>query len=192
VIGRIEAFLRRLRRSFSRSEWLAVLLRLPRSEAPPTAPGLIMIQIDGLAHTQLERALKHGEMPFLNRLIQREHYRLYHQFAGVPATTAAFQGELFYGVKGVVPGFNFRDSTSGRIVRMFEPTAAASIERELEEKGNEPLLKEGSSYVNNYTGGAGESHFCPSSLGCVPPIPWSSHFLSSATPTVSCVPPCYW
>ncbi len=170
MIGRIEVFLRRLRRASSRSEWLATLLRLPRSEAPPSAPGLVIIQIDGLAHAQLKQALQRGKMPFLNRLIHREHYHLHRQFAGVPATTAAFQGELFYGVKAVVPGFNFRDSASGRIVRMFEPTAAASVERELEKKGDEPLLKEGSSYANNYTGGAREPHFCPSSLGWGPTL----------------------
>lgn len=170
MIGRIEAFLRRWRRALSRSEWLATLLRLPKSAAPPSAPGLVMIQIDGLAHTQLNRAMQRGEMPFLNRLIQREHYRLHRQFAGVPAATAAFQGELFYGVKAVVPGFNFRDSASGRLVRMFEPAAAAGVERELEAKGDEPLLKQGSSYVNNYTGGASEAHFCPSALGWGPSL----------------------
>lgn len=170
MIGRIEAFLRRLRRSLSRSEWLATLLRLPRSEAPPTAPGLVMIQIDGLSHSQLKRALERGEMPFLRRLIQREHYHLHRQYAGVPATTAAFQGELFYGVKGAVPGFNFRDSASGHLVRMFEPAAAASVERALAESGGEPLLKDGSSYVNNYTGGAAEPHFCPSALGWGPAL----------------------
>ena len=170
MIGRIEVSLRRLRRALSRSEWLATLLRLPRSEAPSTAPGLVMIQIDGLSHSQLNHALQRGEMPFLNRLIQREHYRLHRQFAGVPTGTAAFQGELFYGVKGAVPGFNFRDSASGRIVRMFEPTAAAGVERELEAKGNEPLLKDGSSYANNYTGGASEVHFCPSALGWGPTL----------------------
>jgi endonuclease/exonuclease/phosphatase family metal-dependent hydrolase len=170
VIGRIEAFLRRLRRTMSRSEWLATLLHLPRTEAPATAPGLVMIQIDGLSHTQLGRALEQGKMPFLQRLIEREHYRLHRQFSGVPSATAAFQGELFYGVKGAVPGFNFRDSASGRLVRMIEPTASASVERTLEENGDEPLLRGGSSYVNNYTGGAAEAHFCPSSLGWGPAL----------------------
>lgn len=170
MIGRIETFVRRLRRRFSRSEWLATLLRLPRTAAAPTAPGLVMIQIDGLSHTQLRRAMKRGEMPFLRRLIQREHYRLHRQYAGVPATTAAFQGELFYGVKGAVPGFHFRDSASGHLVRMFEPTAAAGVERELETRGGEPLLQDGSSYVNNYTGGAVEAHFCPSALGWGPTL----------------------
>ncbi|MEN8108247.1 MAG: endonuclease/exonuclease/phosphatase family protein [Pseudomonadota bacterium] len=168
MIGRIEAFLRRLRRAMSRSEWLATLLRLPRSTAPPSSPGLVMVQIDGLSHTQLNRALEQGEMPFLRRLIKREHYRLHRMYAGVPAATASFQGELFYGVKAVVPGFNFLDSASGNLVRMFEPAAAASVERELEKKGEEPLLREGSSYANNYTGGAAEPHFCPASMGWGP------------------------
>lgn len=170
MLSRIDAFLRRLRRAVSRSEWLATLLRLPRSTEPPTSQGLVMVQVDGLSHTQLNHALEHGEMPFLRRLITREHYRLQRMYAGVPATTAAFQGELFYGVKAVVPGFNFLDSASGKVVRMVEPAVAAGVERELEETGEEPLLKEGSSYANNYTGGAAEPHFCPSSMGWGPSL----------------------
>ena len=170
MIGRIEVFLRRLRRTISRSEWLATLLRLPRSTAPPTSPGLVMVQIDGLSHTRLSHALERGEMPFLHRLIKRERYRQHRMYAGVPATTAAFQGELFYGVKAVVPGFNFLDSASGKVVRMVEPSVAAAVERELEEHGGEPLLKGGSSYANNYTGGAAEPHFCPSSMGWGPSL----------------------
>ena len=170
MIGRIENFLRRLRRAMSRSEWLATLLRLPRSTAPPTSSGLVMVQIDGLSHTQLSHALERGEMPFLYRLIKRERYRQHRMYAGVPATTAAFQGELFYGVKAVVPGFNFLDSASRKVVRMVEPSVAAAVERELEEHGGEPLLKGGSSYANNYTGGAAEPHFCPSSMGWGPSL----------------------
>jgi hypothetical protein len=170
VIGRIETLLRRMRRIMSRSEWLATLLRLPRTVAPATAPGLVMIQIDGLSHIQLNCALKQGKMPFLQRLIKREHYQLHRQYAGVPSTTAAYQGELFYRVKGVVPGYSFRDNVSRRVVRMIEPTAAASVELRLEETGDEPLLKGGSSYVSNYTGGADEAHFCPSSLGWGPAL----------------------
>jgi endonuclease/exonuclease/phosphatase family metal-dependent hydrolase len=170
MLGRIETFLRRMRRAISRSEWLATLLHLPRSTAPPISPGLLMVQVDGLSHKQLEHALERGEMPFLRRLVKREHYRLHRIYAGVPATTAAFQGELFYGVKAVVPGFNFLDSASGKVVRMVEPAVAAGVERELEENGREPLLQEGSSYASNYTGGAAEPHFCPSSLGWGPSL----------------------
>ena len=112
MLGRIETSLRRLRRSLSRSVWLARLLRLPVSEGAPTRPGLIMIQIDGLSQPQFERALKHGELPFLRRLIKREHYQLHAHYSGLPSTTPAVQAELFYGVKGAVPAFSFRDHES--------------------------------------------------------------------------------
>jgi endonuclease/exonuclease/phosphatase family metal-dependent hydrolase len=170
VIGRIEAFVRRLRRWCSRSEWLAWLLRLPISTGTETAPGLVMIQIDGLSQRELQRAIDMGEMPFLRRLIRQEQYRLHRHYAGVPSTTAAFQGELFYGVKAIVPGFNFMERASGRLVRMFEPAIAADVERKLETQGGEPLLREGSLFVGHYTGGAAEPHFCSSSEGWGPTL----------------------
>jgi endonuclease/exonuclease/phosphatase family metal-dependent hydrolase len=170
MLGRIETRLRRLRRNLSRSVWLSRLLRLPVSEGAPTRPGLIMIQTDGLSQPQFERALDRGELPFLRRLIQREHYQVHAHYSGLPATTPAVQAELFYGVKGAVPAFSFRDHESRRIVRMYEPDAAARVEALLAGSGNEALLKEGSAYSDNFTGGAAESHFCPSSMGWGPTL----------------------
>lgn len=170
MLGHIETWLRRLRRKLSRSIWLARLLRLPVSEGSPTRPGLVMIQIDGLSQPQFERALKRGELPFLRRLIKREHYQLHAHYSGLPSTTPAVQAELFYGVKGAVPAFSFTDHESQRIVRMYEPDAAARIEALYTGAGHEPLLKDGSAYADNFTGGAAESHFCPSSMGWGPTL----------------------
>jgi endonuclease/exonuclease/phosphatase family metal-dependent hydrolase len=170
MIGRIETFLRYLRRIISRSEWLARLLKLPVSSGPATRPGLVMIQIDGLSQPELEHAMQHGELPFLQRLIRREHYRVHAHYSGIPATTPAAQAELFYGVKTAVPAFAFRDPESQRIVRMFEPDAAARVEQRLKDTGKEALLEGGSAYADNYTGGADEAHFCPSALGWGPAL----------------------
>jgi len=170
MIGRIEHLMRHLRRRFSRSEWLARLLRLPVSVGTETAPGLVMIQIDGLSHRELERAIERGEVPFMRRLIDREHYRLQQHYSGVPSMTAAFQGELFYGVKSAVPAFGFMERTTGRLVRMFEPAAAARVEHRLQAAGNEALLARGSCYADNFTGGAAEVHFCPASQGWGPAL----------------------
>jgi endonuclease/exonuclease/phosphatase family metal-dependent hydrolase len=125
---------------------------------------LVLIQIDGLSHRQLESAFRNGRMPFLAHLREKERHRLHHLYSGMPSNTPAVQGELFYGVKGVVPAFSFQDRRSGEIRRMFDPDSAAMVERALLEQG-EPLLKGGSSYSNIFTGGAAESHFCPASLG---------------------------
>lgn len=166
----IETLLRRLRRNLSRSVWLARLLRLPVSEGSPTRPGLVMIQIDGLSQPEFERGLDRGELPFLRRLIKREHYQVHSHYSGLPSTTPAVQAELFYGVKGAVPAFSFRDHATQQIVRMYEPEAAAHVEALHAGHDNAALLKGGSAYSDNYTGGADESHFCPSSMGWGPTL----------------------
>ncbi len=170
MIGRIESFLRRLRRRLSRSVWLARLLRLPASEGSPTRPGLLMIQIDGLSQPQLEHALAHHKLPFLRRLITREHYRLQAHYSGLPSTTPAVQAELFYGAKGAVPAFSFRDHESHQIVRMYESAAAAGIEARHMDPDNQGLLEGGSAYSNIYAGGAAEPHFCSSAMGWGPTL----------------------
>ncbi len=143
------------------------LLGLSRSTESITAAGLVMVQIDGLSHPQLTRALANGNMPFLKSLIDNEHYRIHHLYSGMPSSTPAVQGELFYGVKGVVPAFSFLDRATGKIRRMYEPASAAAVEHDLTQRGT-PLMTGGSVYCDIFTGGAAESHFCPASLGWGP------------------------
>lgn len=165
MLTRVEVCFRRIRRSLSRSVWLARLLKLSSSEGAPSRPGLVMIQVDGLSRTELEKALEKGEMPFLKRLREREHYKVHTHYSGLPSTTPAVQAELFYGIPCAVPSFSFRYPPTGRIVRMYEPGVAAEVEERLERDGEEGLLTGGSAYSDNFTGGAEESHFCASSMG---------------------------
>ena len=164
MIYRFEILLRRLRLCFNRSEWLIRLLHLSKSKEPDTTPGLVMIQVDGLSHTQLCRALDKGNMPFVRKLLKSEKYRLHTLYSGLPSSTPGVQGELFYGVKSAVPAFSYKDKETGKIIKLFDPDAAASIEHHLSNKG-ESLFKGGSAYSDVYTGGAQESHFCTSSIG---------------------------
>jgi len=164
MILRLELLARRMRRLISRSEQAIRLLSLSKSEEERLAPGIVMIQVDGLSLSQLQQALKKKKMPFVRRLLKKERYHLHSLYSGLPSSTPAVQAEIFYGVKGAVPAFSFLDKKSGRIVRMFDPDPAAEIERQLEKKGI-PLLIGGSAYSDIFTGGADESHFCPSSMG---------------------------
>ncbi|MGP9799396.1 endonuclease/exonuclease/phosphatase family protein [Rheinheimera sp. NSM] len=170
MIIRVSVWLRWLRRAVSRSRWLARLLQLPVSKGSAVRPGLIMLQIDGLSQIELQRALDRGEMPFLRRLLKREHYKLQAQYSGLPATTPAVQAELFYGISGAVPAFSFCDHRCGRVVRMLEPDIAAQVEQRLAGQTKAALLKDGSAYADMYTGGAAESHFCASALGWGPAL----------------------
>ena len=164
MIVRIEAFFRKVSRNFRRDEWTARLLNLPRISGQGTQPGLVMIQIDGLSLTQVERAMQNGNMPFLTRLLKKECYAKYRHYTGLPSNTPAVQGKLFYGVKSCVPAFSFKDSQTGEVSNMFSPEAAAAVEQKLKEK-DEGLLKGGSAYGNIFTGGASEAHFCAASMG---------------------------
>jgi len=172
MMTRIESTLRRWRRRISRSEWLARMLKLQINEREPDAPALVLIQIDGLARPQLDKALADGKMPFLKKLIEREHYHLDHMYSGVPATTPAVQAEIFYGVKAAVPAFGFMSTDSQEMLRMYESNAANKIEKRLTDAGHEPLLKQGSCYVSVFRAGADndEAHFCPASQGWGPSL----------------------
>lgn len=167
MLSRFESRWRHVRRFFSRSHWLTRLLRLPVREGKASRPGLVMIQVDGLARAQLERALASGEMPFLKTLIKREHYKIQTMYSGLPSSTPAVQAEVFYGVKTAVPAFSFVDRESGEMVRMYSPAAAAMVEQQCSAQCDVGLMSGGSSYSNNYTGGANieEAHFCASSMG---------------------------
>lgn len=172
MLTRIETALRRWRRRFSRSEWMARLLKLPTSENHPSAHGLVLIQVDGLAYPQLQRALAKKRMPFLRRLIRKEHYHLEHLFPGVPSTTPAVQAELFYGQRAVVPAFAFMVRDTQQLVRMYNPDAATLVEERLMKIASDPLLKGGSCYLSLFRAGTadGEAHFCPSSQGWGPAL----------------------
>ena len=162
-------FLRKIRRRLSRNEWVVSLLGLSRSDGGAIERGLILVQIDGLSQQQLEKALASENMPFLNSLMQTEHYQNHTLYSGLPSSTPGVQGELHYGVKTVVPAFGFRDHRSGHLVRMFANDIAQEVEQKMQKQGP-GLLQGGSSYCNIYSGGAEEVHFCATSFG------WSEFF----------------
>jgi len=137
-------------------------LKLPIFTPPGHDPGLIMLQVDSLAHDDFLHAIDRGTMPFLRRLLKDERYQLRHFFSGVPSSTPSVQGELFYGVRQAVPAFEYLDGC-GKVFALHTPRVAEEIERRLaaEAKG---LLTGGSSYGNIFSGGALESHFCLGTL----------------------------
>ncbi len=166
MIIRMHARWRRFRKLFSRSEWMVRLLGLPKepTEAGAATHGLVMIQIDGLSHIELQHAIKEGEMPFVARLLERENYAVRKMYSGLPSNTPSMQAELFYGVPSAVPAFGFFHKGCGRMCRMLEPESAREVEAGLAQQG-EPLLRDGSAYSDIYTGGAREPRWCAASMG---------------------------
>jgi hypothetical protein len=165
MIADINFFLRRVRNRLSRTAWAVRHFNLPNHLPLGKKPGLVMIQIDGLSETELDRALSSGKVPFIRSLINEQEYKKHPLYSGLPASTPAAQGELLYGVKQIVPAFCYYDKIAGRIFSMFEGDDAREIESRLEKRGDDPLLKGGSAYADIYDGGADEAHFCMTQLG---------------------------
>ncbi|MEO6244716.1 MAG: endonuclease/exonuclease/phosphatase family protein [Opitutaceae bacterium] len=166
MLAAVESWIHRTRRRFSRSEWAIRHLGLTPSTNTGEEPGLLLIQIDGLARGQMEHAVATGRMPFLSRLQRRNGYQLHTFYPGLPTTTPAVQAELYYGVRSAVPAFSFLDRSKKIIGRMWDPEWAKQREAACAKQA-EGLLRGGSSWSNIYTGGASqtESHFCAASIG---------------------------
>ena len=126
IVG-LELLLRRIRNRLSRTTWAIRRFGLSKEESTHNAPGLVLIQVDGLSETQFQRGFEHGKLPFLKRLLQKQEYRQHTMYSGLPSSTPAIQAQLFYGVRNAVPAFCYYDSKAGRIFSRFEGHSALAI-----------------------------------------------------------------
>ena len=110
------------------------------------------------------RAIDHRRLPFLQRLIQKDHFVLRPFYSGLPSATPAVQAELFYGVKGAVPSFSYYDRKREEEKVMFDAADVDELAAELICQDEPELLSGGSSYSNIFAGGAGEAPFCIQSM----------------------------
>lgn len=156
------SMLHAMRHFFSRSTWALRLLGVKCDSDHKSERGLILIQMDGVGHGQLKRALESGRMSFLSSLLDGEDYCLRSFYSGLPSTTPAVQGEIFYGRPGAVPAFGF--SRDGRLTSMLDGETAQAIQDNLTDAGA-PLLDGGTAYSNIYDGGAENAGFCVTRLG---------------------------
>ncbi|MFO7604846.1 MAG: endonuclease/exonuclease/phosphatase family protein [Desulfurivibrionaceae bacterium] len=166
MLSRLGSKIHRFRRFLSRSEWAARHLRKRKcggDEHAVHSPGVLIIQIDGLGYDRLLAAIDKKRLPFLQRLIQQEHFVLRKFYSGLPSATPAVQAELFFGVRTAVPAFKYFNREERREKVMFDAAAVEELAGELEKK-HEGLLAGGSSYANIFAGGAEEARFCIQSM----------------------------
>jgi hypothetical protein len=134
---------------------------IPFSDVPVEKRGLILIQIDGLSHPRLRRALAENRLPFLKRQIRKGNFRLHRFSSEIPTSTPAFQGGLFYGDNDNIPGFQFYDKREKYYYRMGHSDCAYRIEKSFKNPG---LLRGGSVFSSVFTGEAEAALFVFSTL----------------------------
>lgn len=126
-----------------------------RHSAPATTPGLLCIQIDGLGHGVLRRAIADGVTPAIAKLV-RETHQLRPWHTDWSSQTGASQLGILHGSNHNVPAFRWYDKQSGTIAVFSNPRS--NEERELERADIPGLLAgDGASRNNLFTGGADDN-----------------------------------
>lgn len=124
------------------------------AKASPQEPGLLIVQVDGLGHAQLQEALDAGLMPNLKKRLEAGELEGGGYRSGLPSQTACAQAGLFYGAE--MPANQWFDKSLGRIVNSMGTADTDQVEAELG-KGRDGLLQGGTVYLSPFEGEADRS-----------------------------------
>lgn len=113
--------------------------------------GLIMLQVDALAYSDLRRAIDRGYCPTIDKLLRDGDFTLRRWFCGLPSATPYSQAGIFHGENGGIPAFRFYDKPARKIITCNAPHGVQYIRDRITSPG---ALAGGSSYVNLLDGDA--------------------------------------
>ncbi|MCS6801793.1 MAG: phage holin family protein [Chloroflexota bacterium] len=125
--------------------------RRPSHADPNAPPGLILIEIDGLAEPILRRAIAGGWMPTLKRWLDEGTYRLVAWETSLPAQTSSMQAGILHGAHFAIPAFRFYDKKLRRLL-VSNRARDASLILQPNVTGD-GLLKERGFSMNNWAHG---------------------------------------
>lgn len=115
--------------------------------------GYLFIEIDGLAHDVLRRALASGNAPNLSRLVRGGSHRLRGWETDWSSQTGACQAGILHGSNSDMPAFRWWEKDSDRAIVTNHPKDAAELERR-HSNGEGLLANDGASRANILSGDA--------------------------------------
>ena len=119
-------------------------------------PGVLFMEIDGLAHEVLRRALRDGNAPALSRWVHDGTHRLVSWETDWSSQTGACQAGLLHGSNDDMPAFRWWEKEHGRAIVTNHPRDAAELERRVSD-GRGLLHAGGASRANILSGDAPHS-----------------------------------
>jgi len=129
------------------------IARRSRRREATDVPGIIYLEIDGLARPVLQRALRGGHAPEMARWIASGSHRLSEWETDLSSQTGASQSGLLLGANDDIPAFRWVEKESGRIMTCSAPPDCALIE-ERHSSGKGLLAGGGASRSNLLSGDA--------------------------------------
>jgi uncharacterized membrane protein YvlD (DUF360 family) len=92
-------------------------------------PGVIFLEIDGLAHDVLRRAMRDGNAPTLSRWLRDGSHRFVRWETDWSSQTGACQAGLLHGNNFDMPAFRWWEKDRGKPIVTNHPRDAAELER---------------------------------------------------------------
>jgi uncharacterized membrane protein YvlD (DUF360 family) len=122
---------------------------------PTSTPGLICLEIDGLALPVLRNAMRDGSAPNMARWIAEEGYHLAEWEPDLSSQTGASQAGILLGSNENIPAFRWVEKETGTLMSCSAPDDCAEIERR-HASGDGLLVDGGASRGNLLSGEADE------------------------------------
>lgn len=116
-------------------------------------PGMLVVQLDGVAAPVLAQAVEAGLVPTMARWVADGSHDLRSWWAQTPSTTPASQAGLLHGAADQIPSFRWWDHQAGRLVVTNHPDDAALVERRLSD-GHGLLAHGGAAVATMFSGDA--------------------------------------
>jgi len=137
---------------------LRVIRRIARRQGKPistNAPGIVYLEIDGLALPVLQRAMRDGHAPNLARWLQEGTHRIIEWETDLSSQTGASQAGILLGSNEDIPAFRWVEKETGRLMTCSAPADCAEIEAR-HSNGRGLLVNGGASRGNLLSGEADE------------------------------------
>ncbi len=135
---------------------LRVIRRIARRQGEQVitdVPGLVLLEIDGLALPVLQRAIRDGETPNMARWLESGEFRLDEWETDLSSQTGASQAGILLGANDNVPAFRWVEKDTGKLIACSSPQDCALIEGRLA-TGSGLLIDGGASRGNLFSGEA--------------------------------------
>ena len=116
-------------------------------------PGVLFLEIDGMAEPVLERAMAAGYAPTLARWLEEGSHRLVGWETDLSSQTSASQAGILHGNNDNIPAFRWWDRQQKRLVSSSSPDDVARLEAERSDR-NGLLVQDGASRGNLFSGDA--------------------------------------
>src|SRR5580765_7892277 len=133
---------------------LRVIQRIARRSDGRTvtdAPGVVFLEIDGLALPVLRRAVRDGNVPNMARWLEDGSHRLAEWETDLSSQTGASQAGILLGSNDDIPAFRWVETETAKLVACSGPPDCAEIERR--HSSGQGLLADGGASRGNLLSG---------------------------------------